>query len=264
MSVNAREVKRKAHVLGRGQLSRDQTWNPFRHVSWGADGRRAQTWDASQAEQQPIGGDGSQRLSQVLSEPPQRKRDPNQDLSTADTMTGSRDEAEDPTKPKGSDTDAALQSEKPNGGPSTFDNEGGLRNRKQDDENAKQREEDEQNAMANANDDYDTNGKKKKEGFLRHVQPKAPYTFANQLQRTFLNSWINVLLVAVPVGIALNYVPSIGGVVVFVVNFIAIIPLAAMLSFATEEIALRTGETLGGLLNASELLSPLTEARCCL
>lgn len=35
------------------------------------------------------------------------------------------------------------------------------------------------------------------------------------------------------------------------VNFIAIIPLAGMLSYATEEIALRTGEVLGGLLNAS-------------
>lgn len=39
--------------------------------------------------------------------------------------------------------------------------------------------------------------------------------------------------------------------VVFVVNFIAIIPLAGMLSYATEEIALRTGEVMGGLLNAS-------------
>lgn len=38
---------------------------------------------------------------------------------------------------------------------------------------------------------------------------------------------------------------------VFVVNFIAIIPLAGTLSYATEEIALRTGEVLGGLLNAT-------------
>ncbi|UNI21562.1 hypothetical protein JDV02_007542 [Purpureocillium takamizusanense] len=69
--------------------------------------------------------------------------------------------------------------------------------------------------------------------------------------RTFLNSWINILLLAAPVGIALNYVKSVNRIAVFVVNFIAIIPLAAMLSFATEEIALRTGETLGGLLNAT-------------
>lgn len=55
---------------------------------------------------------------------------------------------------------------------------------------------------------------------------------------------------AAPVGIALHFA-KVNDVVVFVVNFIAIIPLAGMLSYATEEIALRTGEVLGGLLNAS-------------
>lgn len=38
---------------------------------------------------------------------------------------------------------------------------------------------------------------------------------------------------------------------VFSLNFLAIIPLAAVLSFATEEISKRLGETLGGLLNAT-------------
>ena len=76
------------------------------------------------------------------------------------------------------------------------------------------------------------------------------FTFASQIRGTLLNSWINVLLIMVPVGIALNYA-KIDPVVIFVINFIAIIPLAAMLSYATEEIALRTGETLGGLLNAT-------------
>ncbi|CAG8383745.1 unnamed protein product [Penicillium salamii] len=76
------------------------------------------------------------------------------------------------------------------------------------------------------------------------------FTFASQLRATILNSWINVLLIAAPVGIAL-YAVKANPIAVFVVNFIAIIPLAAMLSFATEEIALRTGETIGGLLNAS-------------
>jgi Ca2+:H+ antiporter len=64
------------------------------------------------------------------------------------------------------------------------------------------------------------------------------------------NSWINVLIIAAPVGIALHVVKA-NPIAIFVVNFIAIIPLAAMLSYATEEIALRTGETIGGLLNAS-------------
>ncbi|KAJ5139207.1 uncharacterized protein N7515_004055, partial [Penicillium bovifimosum] len=81
-----------------------------------------------------------------------------------------------------------------------------------------------------------------------HSEPK--FTFASQLRATLLNSWINVLLIAAPVGIAL-WAAKVNPIVVFVVNFIAIIPLAAMLSFATEEIALRTGETIGGLLNAS-------------
>ena len=38
---------------------------------------------------------------------------------------------------------------------------------------------------------------------------------------------------------------------VFTLNFFAIIPLAAILSFATEEISSKLGETLGGLLNAT-------------
>ena len=76
------------------------------------------------------------------------------------------------------------------------------------------------------------------------------FTATSQLKATIFNSWINVLLVFVPVGIAVHFtnIPPIG---IFVINFIAIIPLAAMLSYATEEIALRTGETIGGLLNAT-------------
>lgn len=34
-------------------------------------------------------------------------------------------------------------------------------------------------------------------------------------------------------------------------NFIAIIPLAGLLGFATEEAAMRLGQTMGGLLNAT-------------
>jgi len=79
---------------------------------------------------------------------------------------------------------------------------------------------------------------------------KPKFTAMGQLRATILNSWINILLVAVPVGIAANYA-KLNPVVVFVINFIAIVPLAALLSYATEEIALRTGETIGGLLNAT-------------
>ncbi|KAJ5875026.1 Vacuolar calcium ion transporter [Penicillium subrubescens] len=76
------------------------------------------------------------------------------------------------------------------------------------------------------------------------------FSFGSQIRATLFNSWINVLLVAAPVGIALHATKA-NPIVIFVTNFIAIIPLAAMLSYATEEIAMRTGETIGGLLNAS-------------
>ena len=82
---------------------------------------------------------------------------------------------------------------------------------------------------------------------LYHAEP---FTVRNQLQRTIFGSYVNILLLAAPVGIAVNYA-GINGKVVFVVNFIAIIPLAGLLSFATEEIALHVGESVGGLLNAS-------------
>ncbi|KAG4024986.1 hypothetical protein MFRU_075g00080 [Monilinia fructicola] len=93
--------------------------------------------------------------------------------------------------------------------------------------------------------------KKKKGGIFRGKDLKhEPFTVRNQLKNTIFNSWINVLLIAAPVGIAINYA-GVNRIAVFVVNFIAIIPLAAMLSFATEEISLHVGESLGGLLNAS-------------
>lgn len=79
---------------------------------------------------------------------------------------------------------------------------------------------------------------------------KRKFTFVGQLRATLFNSWLNVLFIFIPVGIAVHFI-KVSPVIIFVMNFIAIIPLAAMLSYATEEIALRTGETIGGLLNAS-------------
>lgn len=56
-----------------------------------------------------------------------------------------------------------------------------------------------------------------------------------------------------------------GSTAVFTLNFFAIIPLAAILSFATEEISMTLGDTFGGLLNASfgnavELIVPYSES----
>ncbi|KAI4871127.1 Calcium/proton exchanger [Hypoxylon rubiginosum] len=67
---------------------------------------------------------------------------------------------------------------------------------------------------------------------------------------TLLSSPVNILLVAVPIGIIAGQTGW-DPVAVFVINFFAIIPLAAVLSFATEEISAKLGEALGGLLNAT-------------
>lgn len=91
---------------------------------------------------------------------------------------------------------------------------------------------------------------KKRPWYKGKILKHEPYTVRNQINRTIFNSWVNILLLAAPAGIACNYA-GVDGKIIFVVNFIAIIPLAGMLSFATEEIALHVGESLGGLLNAS-------------
>lgn len=63
-------------------------------------------------------------------------------------------------------------------------------------------------------------------------------------------SWLNVLLVFIPIGWACHYA-HLNDTIVFIFNFLAIIPLAKLLGFGTEEIALRVGQALGGLLNAT-------------
>jgi Ca2+:H+ antiporter len=81
---------------------------------------------------------------------------------------------------------------------------------------------------------------------------KKPIPVVQQFRTVLFPQWLTVnwLLIMAPVGIGLNYA-KVNPLAIFIVNFIAIIPLAGILSFATEEIALRVGEVLGGLLNAS-------------
>lgn len=67
---------------------------------------------------------------------------------------------------------------------------------------------------------------------------------------TLRTRWVHLLLLFVPIGIiagALDWNPT----AVFILNFVAIIPLASLLSFATEELAANLGQTVGGLLNAT-------------
>lgn len=79
---------------------------------------------------------------------------------------------------------------------------------------------------------------------------KWPAQFLHVTWQTLISNYVNVLLVFVPLGIvagAVGWGPS----AIFILNFLAIIPLASLLSFATEEISVKLGQTLGGLLNAT-------------
>ncbi|PBK75605.1 calcium/proton exchanger [Armillaria solidipes] len=72
------------------------------------------------------------------------------------------------------------------------------------------------------------------------------------LRSILLASWLNLLLLFIPVSWALHF--AFAGekdTVIFVCSFLAIIPLAKLLAFATDELSLRVGQTLAGLLNAT-------------
>jgi Ca2+:H+ antiporter len=64
------------------------------------------------------------------------------------------------------------------------------------------------------------------------------------------SSYVNILLVFVPVGIAAKAAHLSPGLV-FGMNAIAIVPLAGLLSHATESVAKRMGDTIGALMNVT-------------
>ncbi|BCS11515.1 hypothetical protein ALUC_40855A [Aspergillus luchuensis] len=74
--------------------------------------------------------------------------------------------------------------------------------------------------------------------------------FTGHTKRALCHSWVNVLLVFVPVGIAVQAAGLNPGLV-FAMNAIAIIPLAGLLSHATECVASRLGDTVGALINVT-------------
>ncbi|KAF7585489.1 hypothetical protein BBP40_010811 [Aspergillus hancockii] len=74
--------------------------------------------------------------------------------------------------------------------------------------------------------------------------------FARHTKHALCHSWVNVLLVFVPVGIACEAV-KLSPAVIFAMNAVAIIPLAGLLSHATESVASRLGDTVGALINVT-------------
>lgn len=89
--------------------------------------------------------------------------------------------------------------------------------------------------------------------------PKPPITtrmlngskrFLVHMKDALFHSWVNVLLIFVPIGIVVEAIGLSAGIV-FGMNAVAIVPLAGLLAYATESVAARLGDTLGALLNVS-------------
>src|SRR3984893_3639305 len=79
----------------------------------------------------------------------------------------------------------------------------------------------------------------------------------NPLLRDIRHNPLLWLLVFVPVLFAAQKLKPEAHTLLFVLSVLAVVPLAALLSHATESVAAKTGDTVGGLLNAT--LGNLTE-----
>ncbi|KAJ7877413.1 Sodium/calcium exchanger protein-domain-containing protein [Mycena olivaceomarginata] len=75
--------------------------------------------------------------------------------------------------------------------------------------------------------------------------------FKESLRAIVFNSWLNLLLFFIPVCWVLHWVTPQQYAAIFSTGFLAIIPLAKLLSFATDELSLRMAGTLAGLVNAT-------------
>lgn len=75
-------------------------------------------------------------------------------------------------------------------------------------------------------------------------------SFSHATKLTLKSSPVNYLLIFVPLGLIAGALEW-GANARFWLNFLAIIPLASILAFATEEISEYVGQTVGGLLNAT-------------
>ena len=81
-------------------------------------------------------------------------------------------------------------------------------------------------------------------------KPSVAVRFYLVLKEILLSSWLNVLLIFVPVGIAVK-AAGVSPTIVFAINAIAIVPLAGLLSHATESVASEMGDTIGALMNVT-------------
>ncbi|CAL1716537.1 unnamed protein product [Somion occarium] len=81
-----------------------------------------------------------------------------------------------------------------------------------------------------------------------------PPSFLQGVKAVIFASWLNLLLVCIPISWSLYLAlpkTSTHDTITFIFAFLAIIPLAKLLAFATDELSMRVGQTLAGLLNAT-------------
>ena len=79
----------------------------------------------------------------------------------------------------------------------------------------------------------------------------------NPLLKAIRRSPLLWMLVFVPLVLVVEQIAPSAHTVLFLLAVLAIVPLAALLSHATESVAEKTGDAIGGLLNAT--LGNLTE-----
>ncbi|THH02801.1 hypothetical protein EW026_g119 [Hermanssonia centrifuga] len=80
--------------------------------------------------------------------------------------------------------------------------------------------------------------------------------FLHGVKAIIFGSYLNVLLVCIPVSWVLHFIfqpnpTNTQDTLIFIFSFLSIIPLAKLLAFATDELSMRVGQTLAGLLNAT-------------
>ncbi|HEX3183806.1 MAG TPA: calcium/proton exchanger [Pyrinomonadaceae bacterium] len=69
--------------------------------------------------------------------------------------------------------------------------------------------------------------------------------------RAFLRKPMNWLLLCIPLTVALEHLAHVSAPVLFFMAALAIVPIAAQIVQATEQLSVRTGDAIGGLLNAT-------------
>lgn len=224
---NAFRIKRQAHAVSRS----DASFNPFGPI-WNNNDRR-QTWDGEAQTHINIDDDDVETGSPI--EHAQTSKD-----SRAGHASPDQDREREREKPDSSG-DTVSASQAPGSEFTAVDTRAQMRNRARLER---------QTAVSPDTEPADEPKKKKKHQFFKNVKPKTPFTVRNQVRRVFGVSWLNLLLLCVPVGISLG--ATIGpSLETFFVNYAAVIPLYWLGDFAMTEIGLRTGSLVSNYIGIS-------------